>query len=53
MMNPLNSTMLADKIVVMQQGKVEGTHDELLAQSGHYFGMWEQQFPMIRQLSHQ
>jgi ATP-binding cassette, subfamily C, bacteriocin exporter len=49
----LSTVMQADKIVVMQQGKVveQGTHEELLQLGGQYFAMWEQQFPMIRQLS--
>jgi len=48
----LSTVMNADKIVVMNKGQVmeEGGHEELLKQQGHYYNMWEQQFPMIRQI---
>ena len=48
----LSTVMNADKIIVLHKGDVmeEGTHDELLKIEGSYFHMWEQQFPMIKQL---
>lgn len=41
----LSTIMHADKIVVLEQGKVieEGKHDELLALKGLYYAMWRQQ----------
>lgn len=48
----LSTVLQADKICVLHQGELveEGTHDELLAKEGAYFKMWEQQFPMIRDI---
>jgi len=48
----LSTVVQADKIVVMQQGKVleQGGHEELLQPGTAYYAMWEQQFPMIAQL---
>jgi ABC-type bacteriocin transporter len=48
----LSTVMNADKIIVLHKGELieQGTHDELLKHGQHYFSMWEQQFPMIKQL---
>lgn len=48
----LSTVMNADKIVVLHKGEVmeEGTHDDLLKLESYYYNMWEQQFPMIKQL---
>ena len=42
----LSTILAADKILVMQDGKLveEGTHDELLAESGLYKELYETQF---------
>ncbi len=47
----LSTVMGADKIIVLDQGKVveEGTHAELLAQVRHYYRLWEYQFPVLRE----
>ena len=41
----LSTIMHADKIVVLEQGKVieEGKHSDLLAEKGLYYAMWRQQ----------
>src|SRR5206468_3393182 len=48
----LSTVMGADRIVVLDQGTVveEGTHAELLARGGHYYRLWEHQFPLLRQV---
>ena len=42
----LSTILAADKILVMQDGKLveQGTHDELLAESGLYKELYETQF---------
>jgi ATP-binding cassette subfamily B protein len=47
----LSTVMGADRIVVLEQGNVveEGTHAELIARGGHYYRLWEHQFPLLRQ----
>jgi ATP-binding cassette subfamily B protein len=44
----LSSVLQADKIVVLEAGKVaeEGRHGELLQNKGRYYELWRQQFPM-------
>ena len=41
----LGSARMADRIVVLQQGRIveQGRHDELVAAQGLYAGMWEEQ----------
>jgi len=41
----LGSAKLADRIIVMENGKIvsEGTHEELIARPGKYADMWEAQ----------
>jgi ATP-binding cassette subfamily B protein len=48
----LSTVMGADRIVVLEQGNVveEGTHVELLSRGGHYYRLWEHQFPFLRQV---
>jgi ABC-type bacteriocin/lantibiotic exporter with double-glycine peptidase domain len=48
----LSTVMGADRIVVLEQGNVveEGTHAELIARGGHYYSLWEHQFPLMRQV---
>jgi ABC-type bacteriocin transporter len=48
----LSTVMGADRIVVLDQGAVveEGTHADLLARGGHYYRLWEHQFPLLRQV---
>jgi ATP-binding cassette subfamily B protein len=43
----LSTVILADKIVVLEKGKLveEGTHLELLNKQGHYRNMWQKQIP--------
>jgi ABC-type bacteriocin transporter len=49
----LSTVMNADKIVVMHKGKVieEGPHGELLAKQGAYYKLWEQQFPIMKEMA--
>lgn len=44
----LSTIMNADKIVVLNNGKLleEGTHQELMSQTGQYHRMWQKQFPL-------
>lgn len=48
----LSTVMNSDKIVVLHKGelKEEGSHEELLKLECYYYNMWEQQFPMIKQI---
>lgn len=43
----LSTVVNADEIVVMKNGKVveQASHQELYAQKGHYFKLWQQQLP--------
>ena len=45
----LSSVVRADKIVVLQNGKVaeEGTHEQLFCQKGVYFDQWQRQLPSV------
>ncbi|WP_229238567.1 peptidase domain-containing ABC transporter [Dyadobacter sp. Leaf189] len=49
----LSTVMNADKIVVLEQGKLieEGSHKKLLSKKGKYFDMWKQQFPMLESVN--
>ncbi|MCU4164997.1 peptidase domain-containing ABC transporter [Carboxylicivirga caseinilyticus] len=46
----LSTVMNADKIVVLENGKVieEGTHYQLFDKQGKYFSMWSKQMPHIK-----
>jgi ABC-type bacteriocin transporter len=46
----LSTVYNADKIVVLSKGEVveEGQHEDLLANRDHYYELWKQQFPMIK-----
>jgi ATP-binding cassette subfamily B protein len=48
----LSTVCNADKIVVLQKGQIveEGRHNDLLSKRGHYYSLWQQQFPMIETL---
>lgn len=45
MTHRLGGVMLADKIVVLSNGRLveEGTHDELVKKGGLYAKMWQEQ----------
>ena len=45
MTHRLGGVMLADKIVVLSNGRLveEGTHDELVKKGGLYAKMWKEQ----------
>jgi ABC-type bacteriocin transporter len=49
----LSTVMNADKIVVLEQGKLieEGSHKKLLTKKGKYFDMWRQQFPALESVN--
>lgn len=49
----LSTVMNADKIVVLEQGKLieEGSHKKLLTRKGKYFDMWRQQFPSLENVN--
>ncbi|ACT96111.1 peptidase domain-containing ABC transporter [Dyadobacter fermentans] len=49
----LSTVMNADKIVVLEQGKLveEGSHKKLMAKKGRYYGMWSQQFPSLESVN--
>ena len=45
----LSTVLLADKIVVLENGKLieQGSHGELYAQQGKYFNLWQKQMPVF------
>lgn len=47
----LSTVINADKIVVMEEGKVieEGSHSELFQKEGKYYELWQQQMPVLDQ----
>jgi ABC-type bacteriocin transporter len=49
----LSTVMNADKIVVLEQGKLieEGSHKKLLTKKGKYYDMWRQQFPSLESVN--
>jgi ATP-binding cassette subfamily B protein len=49
----LSTIINADKIVVLDKGEVseEGSHDELFAQKGQYFNLWQQQMPILQEFA--
>lgn len=49
----LSTVMSADKIVVLEKGKVieEGSHEELYRLEKKYYNLWKQQMPTIEVLS--
>ncbi|GAB3924092.1 peptidase domain-containing ABC transporter [Mucilaginibacter myungsuensis] len=49
----LSTIMYADKIVVLQRGQLveEGNHTELLKKKDHYHNLWQQQFPVAKELA--
>ncbi|MBE7175293.1 MAG: peptidase domain-containing ABC transporter [Mucilaginibacter polytrichastri] len=46
----LSTVMNADKIAVLNKGELveEGTHDALIQTKGAYYNLWEQQFPLLK-----
>ncbi|MCB0547227.1 MAG: peptidase domain-containing ABC transporter [Phaeodactylibacter sp.] len=44
----LSTVMNADQIVVLENGAIreQGGHQELLQRRGHYYRLWEKQFPL-------
>jgi ATP-binding cassette subfamily B protein len=48
----LSTVMSADKIIVLENGALleEGKHEELLKLRAGYYKLWEQQFPMLKEL---
>lgn len=48
----IGSAKLADRIIVLDAGKIVdvGTHDELIARSGHYAKMWEHRHSGMKEL---
>lgn len=49
----LSTVMSADKIVVLEKGKVieEGSHGELYTAKGKYYNLWQQQTPVLDAIS--
>ncbi|SMO62332.1 peptidase domain-containing ABC transporter [Solitalea koreensis] len=49
----LSTVMHVDKIIVLQNGKLveEGTHQDLMVPGSKYHAMWEQQFPVLKEMS--
>ena len=47
----LSTIMRADQIILLKDGKLieQGNHEELFAQKGNYFKLWQQQIPMIEE----
>ena len=45
----LSTVMKADRIIVMEKGKVieEGDHEELFSKKGKYYDLWCQQMPLL------
>lgn len=45
----LSTVINADKIVVLQKGKVieQGNHKELYNREGNYYSLWQQQIPQM------
>jgi len=45
----LSTVQSADKIIVLQQGKLveEGTHAALMSSEGKYYNLWRQQMPIV------
>ncbi|WP_319479145.1 peptidase domain-containing ABC transporter [uncultured Draconibacterium sp.] len=45
----LSTVLMADNIVVLEDGKLieQGSHDELYAQQGKYFSLWQKQMPVF------
>lgn len=48
----LSTVMNADKIVVLNKGELveEGTHNDLLTAKGAYYQLWENQFPLMKEV---
>jgi ABC-type bacteriocin transporter len=48
----LSTVINADKIIVLEEGKLteEGRHEQLFNLKGKYYGMWEKQFPVLKQI---
>jgi len=46
----LSTIYNADEIFVLSKGQLieQGKHDDLIEKQGHYFKLWEQQFPLMK-----
>jgi ABC-type multidrug transport system fused ATPase/permease subunit len=49
----LSTVMFADKIIVLQKGKLveEGSHDELMSKQNHYYELWKKQLPVLKEIN--